>query len=50
VIYIAKLRDAVYVLHAFQKKIRATAKRDIELATSRLRKLQQEKRDEAPKV
>ncbi len=35
VIYTAKLADAVYVLHAFQKKTPATAKRDIELAGKR---------------
>jgi phage-related protein len=37
VIYIATLADAVYVLHAFQKKTRQTAKRDVDLAVSRLR-------------
>src|ERR1700733_4628234 len=36
VIYVAKFADAVYVLHAFQKKTRATAKRDLELALNRL--------------
>jgi phage-related protein len=36
VIYVAKLKDAVYVLHAFQKKSEATAQRDIELAARRL--------------
>jgi phage-related protein len=35
VIYTARLIDAVYVLHAFQKKLQATAKRDIELAKKR---------------
>lgn len=37
VIYVATFADAIYVLHAFQKKTRQTAKRDMELATSRLR-------------
>lgn len=32
VLYVANLADAVYVLHAFQKKTRATAKRDLDLA------------------
>ena len=36
VIYIATLVDAVYELHAFQKKTRQTAKRDLDLAASRL--------------
>ena len=35
VIYVAKLKDAIYVLHAFQKKTRQTRKEDIELATRR---------------
>jgi phage-related protein len=35
VIYTARLADAVYVLHAFQKKTQATAKRDVELARKR---------------
>ncbi len=33
VIYSARLADAVYVLHAFQKKTQSTAKRDIALAS-----------------
>ena len=37
IIYIAAFADAVYVLHAFQKKARQTAKRDVELAAARLR-------------
>ena len=35
VVYTARLADAVYVLHAFQKKTQVTAKRDIELAKKR---------------
>lgn len=37
VIYIATFADAVHVLHAFQKKARKTAGRDLELAAARLR-------------
>jgi phage-related protein len=37
VIYVAAFADVVYVLHAFQKKTRQTAKRDLDLAVSRLR-------------
>ena len=37
VIYIATFADVVYALHAFQKKTRQTAKRDVDLAASRLR-------------
>ena len=35
VVYAARLADAVYVLHAFQKKTPATSKRDTELARKR---------------
>jgi phage-related protein len=35
VIYLASLAEAVYVLHAFQKKAQATPKRDIDLAARR---------------
>ena len=37
VIYVARLADIVYGLHAFQKRTRQTAKRDVDLAASRLR-------------
>ncbi|TFL09979.1 type II toxin-antitoxin system RelE/ParE family toxin [Pusillimonas caeni] len=39
VIYVAKFADAVYVLHAFQKKTRKTSRADIDLAAARYRKL-----------
>jgi phage-related protein len=39
VLYIATLADSVYVLHAFHKKTQATAKRELDLATLRLRLL-----------
>ena len=35
VIYVVKLRDAVYVLHSFQKKSRKTSRQDIDLARQR---------------
>ncbi|MDQ7761382.1 type II toxin-antitoxin system RelE/ParE family toxin [Xanthomonas sontii] len=35
VIYTARLADAIYVLHAFQKKTQATSKQDIDLAKQR---------------
>jgi phage-related protein len=37
IVYIATLPQAVYVLHAFQKKTEKTEKRDIDLAAARLR-------------
>ena len=39
VIYTARLADAVYVLHAFQKKTQTTSKRDIDLAKTRFAQL-----------
>jgi phage-related protein len=39
VLYIAKMEDVVYVLHAFQKKTQQTAKRDLDLAAARLRQI-----------
>jgi len=39
VIYTARLADKVYVLHAFQKKTQATAKRDIDPAKERFNQL-----------
>ena len=39
VIYLARRAEAVYVLHAFQKKTQATPRRDLEIAKGRLRQL-----------
>lgn len=39
IIYLTKLKDSVYVLHAFQKKTQKTRKSDIDLAKKRLKKL-----------
>ena len=39
VIYVAKFADAIYVLHAFQKKTRKTSKPDIDLAANRYKRL-----------
>ena len=36
VIYIARLPEAVYVLHVFQKKSQQTSQRDLSLARARL--------------
>lgn len=42
VIYTARLANAVYVLHAFQKKTEATSKPDIALAKTRYKELMRE--------
>jgi phage-related protein len=39
VIYVAKFADAIYVLHAFQKKTQKTAKGDLELAIKRYKSI-----------
>lgn len=44
VIYTARLADAVYVLHAFQKKTQSTALRDIDKAKARFTELMKERR------
>ena len=42
VIYVAKLADAVHVLHCFQKKTEKTSKPDLDLAARRYRELLKE--------
>jgi len=42
VLYTARLADAVYVLHAFQKKTRVTSNRDIAIAKERFSQLMRE--------
>ncbi|MBI2736109.1 MAG: type II toxin-antitoxin system RelE/ParE family toxin [Rhodospirillales bacterium] len=39
VLYVANIAEVVYVLHAFQKKTRATSKRDLSLGLLRFRLL-----------
>ncbi|WP_333874311.1 type II toxin-antitoxin system RelE/ParE family toxin [Methylobacter sp.] len=39
VVYTARWLDAVYVLHAFQKKTQVTSKRDLEVAKARYAQL-----------
>jgi phage-related protein len=44
VLYLAKFAEAVYVLHAFNKKTRKTPKRDIDLASERFRAVIEERK------
>lgn len=39
VLYVAQKREAIYVLHAFQKKSRKTSRQDIELARQRYKNM-----------
>ncbi|HPQ97092.1 MAG: type II toxin-antitoxin system RelE/ParE family toxin [Thiothrix sp.] len=41
VIYVARFEEAVYILHAFQKKTQKTAQSDIELARERFKTMTQ---------
>ena len=41
IMYIAKFEEGIYVLHAFPKKTRNTAKRDIEIGKARLQDVMQ---------
>lgn len=43
VIFIARLADAIHVLHCFQKKTQKTSNADLDLASMRYRELLQEK-------
>ena len=44
IIYLAKFAEAIYVLHAFQKKAQKTPTPDIDLARTRFRALIQERK------
>ena len=39
IIYVAKFEEAIYVLHAFEKKTQKTDKRDIEIAKKAYREI-----------
>lgn len=41
VLYVAKFTDAIYILHAFQKKTQKTKREDIELARRRYRQIEE---------
>src|SRR3989454_7385848 len=43
-IYVARFSEAVYVLHAFEKKSRKTSKPDLDLARARFRTMVRERR------
>ena len=43
VLYVAKFEEAVYILHAFDKKSRKTAPLDLELARQRYKNLVRER-------
>ena len=49
VFYVATFAEAVYVLHAFEKRTRKTPKHDLQLAQERLRALVNRRRTDAGK-
>ena len=44
VLYVAKFSEAIYVLHAFEKKTQKTSKADLDVASSRYRQLAAQRR------
>ncbi len=40
IIYVARFKDAIHVLHAFQKKTQKTQAKDIEIARKRYKEIQ----------
>ena len=46
VVYVAKFTEAVYILHAFEKRTRKTSKRESNLARDRFRALIERRRDQ----
>ena len=46
VIYVARFEEAVYVLHAFQKKTQKTRRADIELAKARYKALASQRKQQ----
>ena len=48
VLYLARFAEGVYVLHAFEKRTRKTAKRDTDLARERFRALIEKRRSKNP--
>ena len=43
VVYTARWKEAIYVLHAFQKKTQTTSKNDVAIAAARFKLLRGEK-------
>lgn len=39
VLYVARFADAIYVLHAFQKKTQKTDRKDVEIARRRYKQI-----------
>jgi phage-related protein len=46
IFYVARFEEAVYVLHAFQKKTQKTSRSDIELGQQRCKQMLQQRQDD----
>jgi phage-related protein len=44
ILYVAKFAEAIYVIHAFEKKTQKTSKADLTLASNRYRQLVNERK------
>lgn len=49
ILYIAKFEEAVYVLHAFEKKSRRTRNADLDLGRARLKQIESLRRNRKEK-
>ncbi len=47
IFYVAKFEEAVYVLHAFQKKTQKTSRSDIELGQQRYKQMLEQRQDKS---
>jgi phage-related protein len=47
IFYVARFEEAVYVLHAFQKKTQKTSSSDIELGQQRYKQMLQQRQDDS---
>ena len=45
VVYVAKFQEAIYVLHAFEKKTAATSQHNLDVARARYRRMLRERQD-----
>jgi phage-related protein len=50
VFYLATFEEAVYVLHAFEKRTRKTPRQDVKLASDRYRALLRKRAEDAKKT
>jgi phage-related protein len=47
IFYVAKFKEAIYILHAFQKKTQKTSRSDIEVGQQRYKKMIEQRQEES---